>query len=107
MIDKLMARTVRNGRCLEWAGPMSKGTPVFRVTGFRELIATRRLVLLELGPKKFAEWARRQKQLLVTETAFRDAHQSLFATRLRTFDMLAVADVVARCSAVMAITPPP
>lgn len=49
-MDKMMARTVRNGRCLEWVGSMSKGIPVFRVTGFRELIATRRLVLLELGP---------------------------------------------------------
>ena len=55
-----------------------------------------RQLLLELGPKKFAEWTLKQKQLLVTETTFRDAHQSLFATRLRTYDMLAVADVVAR-----------
>ncbi len=37
-----------------------------------------------------------QKQLLVTDTTFRDAHQSLFATRVRTYDMLAVADAVAR-----------
>ena len=50
MMDKMMARAVRSGRCLEWAGPMSKGIPVYRVTGFRELIAVRRLVLLELGP---------------------------------------------------------
>lgn len=50
MMDKMMARTARNGRGLEWTGPMSKGIPVFRVTGFRELIAARRLVLLELGP---------------------------------------------------------
>ncbi len=55
-----------------------------------------RQLLLELGPKKFAEWTLKQKQLLVTDTTFRDAHQSLFATRLRTYDMLAVADAVAR-----------
>ena len=42
------------------------------------------------GPKKFAEWTRKQKRLLVTDTTFRDAHQSLMATRVRTFDMLAV-----------------
>ena len=36
-----------------------------------------------MGPKKFAEWTRKQKRLLVTDTTFRDAHQSLFATRLR------------------------
>jgi pyruvate carboxylase len=52
--------------------------------------------LLELGPKKFAEWTLKQKQLLITDTTFRDAHQSLFATRLRTYDMLVVADAVAR-----------
>jgi len=55
-----------------------------------------RQLLLELGPKKFAEWTLRQKQLLVTDTTFRDAHQSLFATRLRSYDMLAVADAAAR-----------
>jgi pyruvate carboxylase len=55
-----------------------------------------RQLLLELGAKKFAEWTLKQKQLLVTDTTFRDAHQSLFATRLRGYDMLAVADVVAR-----------
>ena len=41
-----------------------------------------RQLLLELGPKKFAEWTLKQKQLLVTDTTFRDAHQSLFATRI-------------------------
>jgi pyruvate carboxylase len=55
-----------------------------------------RQLLLELGPKKFAEWTLKQKQLLVTDTTFRDAHQSLFATRLRSYDMMAVADAVAR-----------
>ncbi|MDB6028456.1 MAG: pyruvate carboxylase [Verrucomicrobiales bacterium] len=53
-------------------------------------------LLLELGPKKFAEWTLKQKKLLVTDTTFRDAHQSLLATRMRTYDMLAVADAVAR-----------
>jgi pyruvate carboxylase len=52
--------------------------------------------LLELGPKKFAEWTLKQKPLLITDTTLRDAHQSLFATRLRTYDMLAVADALAR-----------
>lgn len=55
-----------------------------------------RQLLLELGPKKFAEWTLKQKRLLVTDTTFRDAHQSLMATRVRSFDMLAVADAVAR-----------
>jgi pyruvate carboxylase len=55
-----------------------------------------RQLLLELGPKKFADWALKQKKLLVTDTTFRDAHQSLFATRVRTHDMLAAAGAIAR-----------
>ncbi|MEX1117865.1 MAG: pyruvate carboxylase, partial [Terrimicrobiaceae bacterium] len=57
-----------------------------------------RQLLLELGPEKFAEWTRSQKRVLFTDTTFRDAHQSLLATRVRTYDMLAVADAVARRS---------
>ena len=53
-------------------------------------------LLLELGPLKFAQWVLKQKRLLITDTTFRDAHQSLLATRVRTYDMLAVADAVAR-----------
>jgi pyruvate carboxylase len=52
--------------------------------------------LLELGPKGFAEWTRKQKRLLITDTTFRDAHQSLMATRVRTHDMLACAGALAR-----------
>ena len=37
-----------------------------------------------------------QKRLLITDTTMRDAHQSLLATRVRTYDMLAIADSVAR-----------
>lgn len=55
-----------------------------------------RQLLLELGAEKFAEWTRKQKRLLITDTTFRDAHQSLLATRVRTYDMLAVARAVAR-----------
>ncbi len=54
-----------------------------------------RQLLLELGPKGFAEWTRKQKRLLVTDTTFRDAHQSLMATRVRTYDMAAIAPAVA------------
>ena len=50
--------------------------------------------LLELGPKKFAEWVRNQEPLLITDTTFRDAHQSLLATRVRTYDLLATAEAV-------------
>jgi len=53
-------------------------------------------LLLEMGAEKFAEWIGRQKRLLVTDTTFRDAHQSLMATRVRTYDMLACADALAQ-----------
>ncbi|MFO0914279.1 MAG: pyruvate carboxylase [Pirellulales bacterium] len=51
--------------------------------------------LQELGPERFAQWLRQQKQLYWTDTTFRDAHQSLLATRFRTFDVLQIADAYA------------
>jgi len=54
-----------------------------------------RQLLLALGPMKFAEWARAEKRLLFTDTTFRDAHQSLLATRVRTRDLLATAPAIA------------
>jgi pyruvate carboxylase len=54
-------------------------------------------LLESLGAEKFCkEWVAKQKRLLLTDTTMRDAHQSLLATRMRTYDMLAVADAVAR-----------
>ncbi|HVS35988.1 MAG TPA: pyruvate carboxylase [Gemmataceae bacterium] len=47
--------------------------------------------LHELGPEKFAAWVLAQQRLFVTDTTFRDAHQSLLATRMRTYDMLQIA----------------
>ena len=55
-----------------------------------------RQLLQKLGSKKFAAWARKEKRLLVTDTTLRDAHQSLMATRVRTYDLLATATAVAQ-----------
>ena len=55
-----------------------------------------RQLLHNLGAKKFAEWTLKQKRLLITDTTFRDAHQSLMATRVRSYDMLACAGHLAR-----------
>jgi pyruvate carboxylase len=52
--------------------------------------------LLELGPAEFAYRLRAQTAVAVTDTTFRDAHQSLLATRVRTRDLLNVAGHVAR-----------
>ncbi|WP_293780684.1 pyruvate carboxylase, partial [uncultured Aeromicrobium sp.] len=49
-----------------------------------------------LGPEQFARALRTQTRVAVTDTTFRDAHQSLLATRVRTHDLLAVAGHVAR-----------
>ncbi|HEY0009732.1 MAG TPA: pyruvate carboxylase [Tepidisphaeraceae bacterium] len=51
--------------------------------------------LLELGPDGFCKWVLKQKPLMITDTTMRDAHQSLLATRVRTYDMLQIADFMA------------
>lgn len=53
-------------------------------------------LLRELGPEGFAAALRSQEPVAVTDTTFRDAHQSLLATRVRTTDLLGVAGHVAR-----------
>jgi len=47
------------------------------------------------GPIAVAKWTMAQKEVLFTDTTFRDAHQSLFATRLRTADMLRITEQTA------------
>jgi pyruvate carboxylase len=53
------------------------------------------------GPKAVADWVLKQKKLLITDTTMRDAHQSLFSTRMRTRDMLdageATSDILGDC----------
>ena len=83
------AKGYRPAKVFEIARPPAYGAQAPMPKGTRDL-------LLELGPKKFAEWAGSRKPLLITDTTFRDAHQSLMATRLRTYDMLACAAPLAR-----------
>lgn len=52
--------------------------------------------LTELGPEGFAGWLRESRAVGVTDTTFRDAHQSLLATRVRTSGLLRVAPYIAR-----------
>src|SRR5438874_454884 len=65
------------------------------VSGAAPKTGTRQL-MQKLGPKKFAEWEKKEKRLLITDTTYRDAHQSLMATRVRTHDLLGTASAVAR-----------
>ena len=73
--------------------PASKLPPIDRTppvpTGSRQALRAQ-------GPERFARELRQQAAVAVTDTTFRDAHQSLLATRVRTRDLLAVSDHVAR-----------
>lgn len=60
----------------------------------REVRGTKQ-ILDEKGPAGIVKWIREQKKLLLTDTSFRDAHQSLMATRLRTHDMVKIAEPTA------------
>ncbi|RFC53281.1 pyruvate carboxylase [Brumimicrobium aurantiacum] len=48
-------------------------------------------ILTELGPEKFSKWLSDEKKIHFTDTTMRDAHQSLLATRMRTYDLEKVA----------------
>ena len=108
---RLPSRADRATKLLSYLGdvilngnPEVKGKPVPRdlekpvlpaVPGIHPPPGTRQL-LQKLGPKKFAAWARKERRLLITDTTFRDAHQSLMATRVRTHDLLATASAIAQ-----------
>lgn len=53
-------------------------------------------LLDKLGPEEFSNYIRDEKKIFYTDTTFRDAHQSLLATRVRTYDMLTVAEGFAK-----------
>ena len=61
--------------------------PVIPAKGTRQL-------LQELGPEKFAAALRAQQAVAVTDTTFRDAHQSLLATRVRTRDLVSAGPAI-------------
>lgn len=53
-------------------------------------------LLTEMGPEKFSQWLKEEKKIHYTDTTMRDAHQSLLATRMRTYDMIKVAEGYAK-----------
>ncbi len=94
-----LAETIVNGN------ESVKGLPVAtrreraavpKVDSHQPLPPGTRNLFKDLGAEKFTAWIRQQKELLLTDTTMRDAHQSLLATRLRTYDMLQIADAYAR-----------
>ncbi len=56
-------------------------------------------LLLERGPEGLAKWVLAEKRLLFTDTTWRDAHQSLLATRVRTHDLLRIAPATSHLAA--------
>ena len=109
---KFKARKDRASKLLNYLGevivngnPQVKGRP--RIQNLLPLIIPEsveteapprgtRDLLLSQGAEKFSKWLRNQKPLMITDTTLRDAHQSLMAARMRTFDMLEVADFIAK-----------
>ncbi|MEH7108001.1 MULTISPECIES: pyruvate carboxylase [Bacillaceae] len=53
-------------------------------------------ILDQNGPDGLVNWVKNQKQVLLTDTTFRDAHQSLLATRMRTTDIAHIAEPTAK-----------
>jgi pyruvate carboxylase len=66
--------------------PYTNGTKI--KNGTKQLLDT-------LGRKKFGEWMRNEKRVLMTDTTMRDGHQSLLATRMRTHDIARIAGTYA------------
>ena len=93
-----IGHTIVNGNPLVADRPVAKRrieapTPAIPVNS--ETPKGTRDVFLELGADKFSQWIGEQKRTFITDTTFRDAHQSLLATRVRSADMLAVSDAYA------------
>lgn len=89
-----LGETLVNGNPEVKGRSVPAATPLAPLPAFRLADAPphgHRQRLQQLGARGFAEWMRSQSQVLVTDTTMRDAHQSLIATRMRSYDMLRIA----------------
>ncbi|SMO49645.1 pyruvate carboxylase [Melghirimyces algeriensis] len=93
-----IAQTVVNGHPgLPKGKKPSFSTPRIPVTSVKQPYPDgTKQILDKLGPDELAKWIQEQKRLLVTDTTFRDAHQSLFATRVRTHDLLQISEATGK-----------
>ncbi|WP_249869900.1 pyruvate carboxylase [Oceanobacillus saliphilus] len=93
-----IAETTLNGV----EGATKKEKPSFsqllipEVDSHQEVQAGTKQILDERGPQGLANWLKEQKEVMLTDTTFRDAHQSLLATRVRTNDLLHIAEPTSR-----------
>ncbi len=96
---KFLAETIVNGSQLDAEAVMKirrEPAPVPKLDRTAPMPEGFRDRFLKLGAAKFTQSIRNSKELLITDTTMRDAHQSLLATRLRTFDMIQIAEAYAR-----------
>ncbi|MEJ9151875.1 pyruvate carboxylase [Bacillus smithii] len=83
-------------------GIEKKKKPVFdkpripKIKHYEEIQSGTKQILDKEGPDGLVKWVKNQKNLLLTDTTFRDAHQSLLATRVRTNDLVRIAEPTAR-----------
>ncbi|SFC04414.1 pyruvate carboxylase [Bacillus sp. OV322] len=83
-------------------GIEKKKKPVFdkvdisRLKTSKDIQSGTKQILEAMGPEGLANWIKGQNEVLITDTTFRDAHQSLLATRVRTRDLLQIAEPTAK-----------
>ncbi|PCI54685.1 MAG: pyruvate carboxylase [Alphaproteobacteria bacterium] len=78
------------GRIIPPASPIPKAPQPGMNSSLNQLPEGSKDIFKRLGAKGFASWMKGQKRLLITDTTMRDAHQSLLATRMRSYDMIKV-----------------
>lgn len=76
--------------------PVLEKAPIPKVKYTEPMPTGTKQILDEQGPEGLARWVKNQKEVLLTDTTFRDAHQSLLATRVRTHDLKQIAEPTAR-----------
>ncbi|PSL50832.1 pyruvate carboxylase [Salsuginibacillus halophilus] len=76
--------------------PIFEVPPVPKVKYSEPIPEGTKQILEQRGPEGLAEWTKSQKEVLLTDTTFRDAHQSLLATRMRSHDLKTIAEPTAR-----------
>ncbi len=96
---KFLAETIVNGSQVDSEAVKNirrEPAPVPQLNRLEPMPEGYRDRFLKLGAKGFTQSILNSKELLITDTTMRDAHQSLLATRLRTFDMVQIAETYAR-----------
>ncbi|WP_174613127.1 pyruvate carboxylase [Virgibacillus ihumii] len=76
--------------------PSLQKPPVPKIDQLEDFPSGTKQILDEHGPEYLADWLKEQNEVMLTDTTFRDAHQSLLATRVRTKDLLQIAEPTAR-----------